>query len=465
MLQQVATADADIAALTARAYLRLRRPDDARRHLDLALKEYSLTPGACSPERHRKRYRFRTRRLPDGSASDLHSNFTANWRSEHPPTHCESGLENQRSRIPPRIVSRDGRIVFTFPAPQVAGPHILHVCCGGIALLGSGRRLPLEFSLDGRAESVGERIEGWARVGWLPTQPVQLRFEDEHGHCPSVENKRHRSPRASLAVPDGSAKRRRPRQPHTRNGPNARRTLASVAATHRCFLIARSGSEDLKPIRLPRWRKDSSPVKRVRRSSSRRAALIDMLIPVYGGGQETLACIDSVLATITERARVIVVDDATRRRGARCGRSMNSRPPVASRCCAMEKNLGFVHSVNRVLAMRSSHDIVLLNSDTLVFGDWLQRLSSCGVRLIPCGDSDPLQQSTDRSRATPVRPDRRSTPTQRLRCTISPPRTHAGISIEVPVGVGFCMYLRYDCLRDVGELDAAVFGMGYGEEV
>jgi GT2 family glycosyltransferase len=41
-----------------------------------------------------------------------------------------------------------------------------------------------------------------------------------------------------------------------------------------------------------------------------------------------------------------------------------------------ERNLGFIGSVNRTLAMQSTHDLVLLNSDTLVFGDWLQRLSA-----------------------------------------------------------------------------------------
>ncbi len=35
----------------------------------------------------------------------------------------------------------------------------------------------------------------------------------------------------------------------------------------------------------------------------------------------------------------------------------------------------------------------------------------------------------------------------------------------IPVGVGFCLYMRRDCLRDVGGFDAALFGKGYGEEV
>jgi glycosyltransferase involved in cell wall biosynthesis len=43
-------------------------------------------------------------------------------------------------------------------------------------------------------------------------------------------------------------------------------------------------------------------------------------------------------------------------------------------------------------------------------------------------------------------------------------RTHAGVGAEIPVGVGFCWYVKRRCLREVGELDASVFGKGYGEE-
>jgi GT2 family glycosyltransferase len=462
LLQQVDTPDADIAALTARVYLRLRRPDDARRHLDQALKEYSLTPGGLLA-----REASQALQIPDaqiagwvglGPTLEFHGELAVGASADSLQVRLgESALAHS-----PKIVSQDGRIVFTFPAPQVAGRQILHVYCGDIPLLGSGRRLPLEFSLDGRAESIGGRIEGWARVGWLPTQPVQLRFEDEHGHF-------HRSRTKGIARPGlrwpfrmdlRSAGVRGSRIHITAQMPDGRwHPLPDTPLLlDRAFRF-----RNLKPIRLPRWRKDSSPVKRVRRSSSRRAALIDILIPVYGGRQETLACIDSVLATITGRARVIVVDDATE--DAVLAASLDELA-AAGRITLLRngENLGFVRSVNRVLAMRSSHDIVLLNSDTLVFGDWLQRLAAAAYGSSRVGTVTPFSNhgsiaSYPREFGSSIDPDAAAALHELAA------RTHAGISIEVPVGVGFCMYLRYDCLRDVGELDAAVFGMGYGEEV
>ena len=43
-------------------------------------------------------------------------------------------------------------------------------------------------------------------------------------------------------------------------------------------------------------------------------------------------------------------------------------------------------------------------------------------------------------------------------------RTLEGQALEVPTAVGFCMYIRRDCLDETGEFDAASFGAGYGEE-
>ncbi len=142
---------------------------------------------------------------------------------------------------------------------------------------------------------------------------------------------------------------------------------------------------------------------------------------------------------------------------------MNSRPPGASCCLRNEKNLGFVGSANRALALPSNHDKVLLNSDTLVFGDWLQRLGAAAYSASRVGTVTPF--SNDASIASyPRRFGSSIDPEQAAALDKLAAWTHAGTSVEIPVGVGFCFYIRNDCLEDVGELDASVFGLGYGEE-
>ncbi len=43
-------------------------------------------------------------------------------------------------------------------------------------------------------------------------------------------------------------------------------------------------------------------------------------------------------------------------------------------------------------------------------------------------------------------------------------QTNPGVVVDVPTGVGFCMYIRRDCLAQVGLFNTENFGKGYGEE-
>src|SRR5262249_17489756 len=79
------------------------------------------------------------------------------------------------------VTEQDGRIQFSFPAPGGIAGEPRRVSSRGSALLGSGHRLPLEFALDGRTEGDRRRVSGWARIGWLPTHRVRIRFQDDHG--------------------------------------------------------------------------------------------------------------------------------------------------------------------------------------------------------------------------------------------------------------------------------------------
>ena len=461
LLRRVAAPDADVAALTARAYQWLRRPDDAKRHLDLALKEHCLVPGGLLA-----REASAALQIPEMQAAGWIGlgpalEFMGELGVASPADSLEIRLGETAFEHVVKTALRDGRTVFSFPVPQVTGDAVLHVSSRGVPLLGSGRRLPLDFALDGRAESDGNRISGWTRVGWLPAQPVQLGFEDEDGRC-------HRSSTKNIALSGyrwpfrmdprsaglrGSRIRITAQLPDGRWHPLPDTPLLLARALH---------IKDLKPIRLPRWGRVHSPSKRVWPASPEPAPLTDVVIPVYRGREETLACIDTVLATIGEHGRVIVVDDATD--DAALAAALDGLA-TAQRITLLrnEKNLGFVGSVNRALAMQSTHDIVLLNSDTLVFNDWLQRLRATAYSASRVGTVTPFSNdgsiaSYPREFGSSIDPEAAAALDKLAACT------HPGTSIEIPVGVGFCLYVRHDCLREVGEFDASVFGTGYGEE-
>ena len=102
--------------------------------------------------------------------------------------------------------------------------------------------------------------------------------------------------------------------------------------------------------------------------------MIDVIIPIYKGLQQTRRCVDSVLQNRQSAPfEVVAVDDAS------------PDPEItgyldelaAERRITLvrnESNLGFVQSVNRGMSLHPDRDVVLLNSDTEVANDWLDRL-------------------------------------------------------------------------------------------
>ena len=460
VLSRVEIPDADVAALTARAYFRLRRADDASRTLDAALRTYSVAPqGLLAREASAAL-----------QVADLHA---AGWIGLGPTLEFVGELARGYSadslhvRIGAKVVEdaihlteQDGRIQFSFPAPSAMAGETLGVSSCGSALLGSGHRLPLEFALDGRTDGNGRRISGWARIGWLPTHRVRVRFQDDHGGVVLANTRgvplagNRWSFRLDLR---GSGLRGSRISIHARLPDGRWHPLPDTP-----LLLPRAMRN--RTARLPRWRKGISSLNSMTMAPARlpASAPIDIIIPVYRGLRETLACIDSALSTAGEQARLIIIDDATA--DTTLSAALDDLA-AAGRITLLrnERNLGFVRSVNRALAMNSGQDIVLLNADTLVFDDWLQRLGAAAYREPRVGTVTPL--SNDGSIASyPRRFGGALGADEAAALHKLAARTHAGISVEIPVGVGFCLYVRHDCLREVGELDAAAFGVGYGEE-
>jgi GT2 family glycosyltransferase len=130
-----------------------------------------------------------------------------------------------------------------------------------------------------------------------------------------------------------------------------------------------------------------------------------------------------------------------------------------------EANLGFIRNMNLGMALHPWRDVVWLNSDTRVHGDWLDRLQAAAT------------QSPDTASATPFsnHGELMSFPASRVQHAMPDPAAHAqldtlarGLADEAPppleMGCGFCMYIRRDALHAVGLLDETGLTRGYGED-
>lgn len=190
-----------------------------------------------------------------------------------------------------------------------------------------------------------------------------------------------------------------------------------------------------------------------------------VVVPVYKGYEGTLRCLYSVLSSpVSGGYRLLVVDDC-------------SPEPELSRALAElagrglfellvnERNQGFVKSVNRAMRAAQGADVVLLNSDTEVFGDWLDRLRASAYARPRIGTVTPLTNSgTIASYPRFVRDNHAQLELSPAELDALASQALRGQTVEIPTCVGFCVYITSACLDEVGLFDEESFGRGYGEE-
>ena len=195
-----------------------------------------------------------------------------------------------------------------------------------------------------------------------------------------------------------------------------------------------------------------------------RSPAVDVVIPAYRGVAETLACIDSVLASVPSTTVVHVVDDASPEPAlVDAVRALHAAGRI--RLLRLPENRGFPAAANAGLRAAEGRDVVLLNSDTLVAPGWLDRLRQAAYSAPDIGSATPL--SNDATIVSYPAPDGSNAvpdPDETIALDRLAQRANAGQVANLPVGIGFCLYLRRDCLEKVGLLREDLFAQGYGEE-
>lgn len=190
---------------------------------------------------------------------------------------------------------------------------------------------------------------------------------------------------------------------------------------------------------------------------------VTVVIPVYGGFADTQACIESVLASsYSQTVEVVVINDASPE-----PELVDWLNDNAERFTLLhnEHNLGFVGTVNRGMALYPRNDVVLVNSDTEVSGDWLDRMQAAAYSNARIGSVTPFSNNATICSYPEFCADN-ELPEGYTAAELDQvfAEVNAGQLVDIPTAVGFCMFIRRDCLIDVGTFDAKLFGRGYGEE-
>lgn len=192
---------------------------------------------------------------------------------------------------------------------------------------------------------------------------------------------------------------------------------------------------------------------------------VGVIIPCYRGLEETRACIESVLKSVNKVAHeILVLDDCSPEKElSEYLASLDGKDNIT--VLKNEENLGFVGTVNRGMEYFQGKDVLLLNSDTEVSGDWLDRMAA------QAHGEDKISSVTPYSNNATIASYPSMEGSRTIMDGLTPEQMDAyfrsvnfGRGFEIPTAIGFCMYIRRDSLDEVGLFDRETFGKGYGEE-
>lgn len=203
------------------------------------------------------------------------------------------------------------------------------------------------------------------------------------------------------------------------------------------------------------------PLARTGTSAQCRVAVV---IPVYRGVSVTRACIESVLRSRNaETDPVVVLNDASPDADMADMLAVFQTEPNFY-LFTNETNLGFVRTVNRGLAFLTEGDVLLLNSDTVMFRNCLDEMSRVAHSAPDIGTVTALSNNaTIFSYPHPALTTDALDDASWEELAAEALARNAGQSINVPTGHGFCMLIKREVLDRLPSLDE-MFGRGYGEE-
>ena len=192
---------------------------------------------------------------------------------------------------------------------------------------------------------------------------------------------------------------------------------------------------------------------------------VDVIIPVYNQRKLTLDCLASVLAARNQTPfEVIVIDDASTDTELQEALARQAQDKGITLLRNVE-NLGFTRSVNRGMRLHPDRDVILLNNDTLVFGDWIDRQRATAYSAPRVATVNPMTNSSHISsypyHGIPY--NSAFEVTDEVLDGIAA-EVNADRVVVVHTTVGFCMYIRRVALVDVGLFDEVHFPYAYGEE-
>lgn len=194
---------------------------------------------------------------------------------------------------------------------------------------------------------------------------------------------------------------------------------------------------------------------------------VDIVIPIYNAYEYTEECIKSLLKyTDLSIHNLLLINDKSpdERVLPMLKKYAQENPDKHIIVLENEENLGFVGTANRGMSY-SENDVLLLNSDTEVTKNWLEKIIDCAYRNEHIATVTPLTNNGTIASVPNFGVDNELPSNMTLeqyaemieKCSFNR-------FPELTTANGFCMFIKRAALNEVGLFDSKTFGKGYGEE-
>lgn len=207
-----------------------------------------------------------------------------------------------------------------------------------------------------------------------------------------------------------------------------------------------------------------SPIRPVQKHNIK----VDIIVCVHNALEDAKRCLESIIMYTSTPYRLILIDDGSDEPTHSFLEDFASH----NEACLIQNEIakGYTRAANQGLKESTAEYVLLLNSDTIVTPEWLDRLLDCAQSDNRIGIVGPLSNTASWQSVpdifnngdwaqNPLPPGMRVSDMGRLIAKYS-----GRLYPRIPFLNGFCLLIKRQVINDIGYFDEETFGEGYGEE-
>ena len=195
-----------------------------------------------------------------------------------------------------------------------------------------------------------------------------------------------------------------------------------------------------------------------------------VVVPVYNGLDHLKRLMPSLLSNTPADVSILLIDDCSPDEEIMPFLRAHAERDQRIKLLNNPDNYGFVKTVNRAFELCKDQDyVILLNTDTEVPPQWVERMLAPFEKETDIASVTPfsngatifsLPLTDDRNNREFIKVFQLDEVDREIRKYSLPPESRTA-----PCGVGFCMAMKNELIRQFGGFDGESFGKGFGEEV